>query len=208
MAVSKRRRVIPAAYREATLRLVGEAPLLMHADTMLDPVHPLTREIRELTRKRASDRTIDDEMSIMRLEWLAGIYHDEEIGPYIPGVNVKTAIAEAATRWRKGATVKRSLVVVESRVPLEYPGPRALDELWDEGFRDVRGVVTSGQNRGRVTRCRPCFEEWALSATIAYDPKELDRDLLEAVAEFAQIRGLGDNRPDFGTFTATWEEQA
>jgi hypothetical protein len=149
-------------------------------------MHPLTREFKELTRKRSSDRTIDDEMSIMHLEWLAGVYHDGEIGPYLPGANVKTALAEAATRWRKGATVRRSLVVVEQRLPLEYAGPRDLDALWSEGYRDVRGAVTSGQNRGRVTRCRPCFEE--------------------TIAEFAQIRGLGDFRPDFGTFTAEWTE--
>jgi len=200
--------VIPAAYRSATLHIEGEAPLLMHADTLLDITHPLTREFKELTGKDSRSRTMDDEMNIAHIEWLAGIYHEDDIGPYLPGSMVKANLASAATRWKKGATVQRSLVVVQAKLSLEYNGPRGLEDLWEEGYRDMRGAVTSGRNRGRVMRCRPMFEEWALTAEIAYDPKELDRDLLESVCEFAQIRGLGDFRPDFGTFIATWDEKS
>ena len=208
MAVNetRRRRIIPPAYREATLRMTGEAPLLMHADTLLDPLHPLTRELRPYLTKMAKNRTVDDIMSIMRLEWLAGIYHDDELGPYIPGVNVKAALATAGKRFNKGETIKKYLVVMEKRIPLEYDGPRGQDELWEEGFRDVRGVVNSGRNKGRVSRCRPCFEDWALSATISYDPQQLDRDVLEDVVEYAQICGFGDGRPDFGIFAGEWTE--
>jgi hypothetical protein len=207
MALTARSRIVPAAYRSAQLRLEGEAPLLMHRDTLLDITHPLTRQFRELTGKDSKQRTMDDEMNIARIEWLAGIYHDDDTGPYMPGSSVKAALAGAATRWRKGTTVQRALIVVQTKIPLEYEGPRGLDDLWEEGFRDMRGAVNSGRNRGRVMRCRPLFEEWALTAEIAYDPQELDRDVLESIAEFAQVRGIGDFRPDFGTFTATWTEQ-
>lgn len=200
--VAARRRVIPSAYRGGTIRLEGEAPLLMHADTLLDLAHPLTREFKLLAAKRG--RTPDDDMNLAKLEWLAGIYHDGALGPYVPGANVKMALAEAATRYKKGATIRRSLVVVEHKLPLEYDGPRDLEELWEEGYRDVRGAVNSGFGRGRVSRCRPCFVEWALSAEVAYDPAELGEDTLVAALDIAQMRGLGDYRPEFGTFSASW----
>lgn len=203
-ATTARSRIVPSVYRSAQLRLEGEAPLLMHADTLLDITHPLTRQFKELTGKVG--KTIDDEMNIARIEWLAGIYHDDELGPFIPGAMVKAALSAAGTRWKKGATINRSLVVIQSKIPLEYDGPRDLDGLWDDGFRDMRGAVNSGRNRGRVMRTRPCFEDWAITAEVAYDPKELETDVLEAVAEFAQVRGIGDFRPDFGTFKATWTE--
>lgn len=201
-AVTERQRIIPAAYREGTIRIEGVAPLLMHADTLLDIAHPLTREFKLLAGK--SDKTTDDQMNLAKLEWMAGIYHDESHGPYIPGSNVKTALAEAATRWKKGATIRRSLVVLQHRLPLEYDGPRDLEELWDTGFRDVRGAVNSGRGRGRVSRCRPCFLEWALTADVAYDPTEVGEDTVVAALEIAQMRGLGDYRPEFGTFRANW----
>lgn len=201
-----RSRIVPNVYRSAELRLEGEAPLLMHADTLLDITHPLKREMNALLGKAKQSRTIDDEMNIARVEWLAGIYHDEELGPYIPGAMVKAALAQAGTRFRKGSTISRALIVVQSKIPLEYDGPRDIDSLWEEGYRDMRGAVNSGMNKGRVMRCRPCFEDWSITAEIAYDPKELDTDTLVNTAEFAQVRGIGDFRPDFGTFAATWTE--
>lgn len=204
MSTTARSRIVPDAFRSAQLRIEGETPLLMHADTLLDFTHPLTREFRELTAKSSAQRTVDDEMNIARLEWLAGIYHDDEIGPFWPGASLKVAIREAATRFKKGEPLKRGLIVEPFRVPLEYDGPRDLESLWDDGYRDVRGAVNSGRNSGRVRRCRPCFEDWALSFEIHWDPKECDRDTLESIVEFAQIRGIGDYRPEFGTFRAEW----
>jgi hypothetical protein len=202
--VAERKRVIPAAYREGTIRIEGTAPLLMHRDTLLDLAHPITREFKLLAGKSSKDRTPDDEMNLAKLEWLAGIYHDEDLGPFIPGVNVKTALAEAATRWKKGATIRRSLIVLEHKLALEFSGPRDLETLWEEGYRDVRGAVNSGYGRGRVSRCRPCFPDWALTAEAAYDPAEVGEDTVVAALEVAQMRGLGDFRPEFGTFVATW----
>lgn len=47
-------------------RLTGATPLIMHADTMVDPFHPLTREKKKLTAKK-SNKTDDDLRRIARL---------------------------------------------------------------------------------------------------------------------------------------------
>lgn len=42
-----------------SFHLVGQTPLIMHADAMVDPFHELTREKKKLTSKR-SNKTDDD----------------------------------------------------------------------------------------------------------------------------------------------------
>ena len=201
-----RAKLIPDAFRRGIVRFEGTAPLKHHNDTLLDVTHPLTRQFKELVSKPSAMRTLDDDMNIAHVEWLAGIYHDDELGPYVPGFAIKRAITEAATRYKRGEPLKRGLVVIDHKLPMEYDGPRDLQSLWDEGYRDICGAVNSGRNAGRVMRCRPCWEDWALTIELAYDPKECDADTLVAILEFAQIRGIMDHRPEFGTFAATWQE--
>lgn len=199
---TKSSRIVPNAFAEADWHLEGQSPLLMHDDKLLDITHPLARKFKELAAKRG--KTIDDAMMLARIEWEAGMYHDDNIGPYMPGTNLKRAITEAATRFNKGAPLKRGLVVTDEKVPLEYDGPRDMEDLWEYGYRDMRGAVNSGRNAGRVMRCRPCFEEWGLTVHVAWDVKECDVDTLESIVVFAQIRGIGDFRPEFGTFQSTF----
>lgn len=204
---AERVRIVPSAYREGHIEIEGVAPLLMHADTLLDLSDPITREFKLLAAKSSRDRTPDDEMNLAKLEWMAGIYHDDDLGPYMPGANLKEAIAQAASRFKKGATVRRSLIVLQHKLELQYDGPRDLEMLWGEGYRDVRGAVNSGIGRGRVSRCRPCFAEWGIEAEVAFDPSELSVDLIAESLEIAQMRGLGDYRPEFGLFKATWSSK-
>lgn len=193
-------RIIPPTFQRAELALTGITPLLMHRPTLLDPLHPLTREMRKLTTKPSSSRTVDDHMNINRIDWLAGIYHNEELGPYEPAKNIKGCLAAGGGRWKIGATIRKFFVVADFKVPVVYDGPRDLDGLWEEAFRDVRPVRNSGKNGGQVPRCRPCFEDWSIEAKVAYDPAELDYDKLCLALERAGIIGLGDYRDEFGKF--------
>jgi hypothetical protein len=194
-------RIVPPTYGELELTFTGQAPLLMHAPTMLDPFAPITREIQALTTKKSSARTADEHMSIAKLSWRAALYHDDELGPYMPGAAVKATLAGAATRWRLGSVLRRSLIIVEHKVALLYDGPRDVEALWDNGYRDVRAVRNAGPSGSQVPRVRPCFETpWRLVSTAAYDPQELDTDRLWRIGERAGILAIGDFRPEFGTF--------
>jgi hypothetical protein len=193
-------RIIPPTYGELELTFTGQAPLLMNAPTMLDPFSPITREIQSLTAKKSSSRTADEHMSIAKLSWRASLYHDDDLGPYMPGAAVKASLAGAGTRWRLGSVVRRSLIVVAHKVALVYDGPRDVEDLWEEGYRDVRAVRNAGASGSQVPRVRPCFEQWTLVSRTAYDPQELDTDRIWRIGERAGILGIGDFRPEFGTF--------
>jgi hypothetical protein len=193
------RAVTPPGYAQAILTLIGTSPLLMNSSEY-DRASEHYRTLHLLGKKKG--KSLDDQERLLELEWELALYFDDEIGPYIPGRNIKELLRAAATKWRKGEEVKRSLVVLESRVPLLYDGPRTRLELREQGYHYDAMVANAGAGSGRVDRRRPCFPEWSLVAELAYDPEDLDFDFLGLVAERAQKYGLGDYRPTFGAFTA------
>lgn len=148
-------------------------------------------------------KSLDDEARLREMEWQLRLYLDPEIGPFIPGKNVKEMLRSAATKWRRGEDIKRSLIVVPFRIPLKYKGPRDQEGLWAAGFRYSAMVANSGFNAGRVVRCRPMFDKWSLETELAFDPEDIDADFLRLTVERSQKLGLGDYRPEFGSFTAT-----
>lgn len=194
------RRVIPTGYHVCLLRLDGESPLLMSSGEA-DREGDTYRAYRDLSKARS--KTVEQEARLRELEWYTRLYFDAELGPYVPGKNIKELLRSAATKWKLGEAVKRSLVVPEYRIPLIYDGPRTAEELWSEGFRYTTMVANAGAGSGRVERTRPCFERWSVEAEIAYDPEELDSHAVENIVARSEKYGLGDYRPEFGAFTAS-----
>jgi hypothetical protein len=201
MTPSPLRRVIPEGYRVHELHLTGVTPLLMssgeanrESDTYI--------AYRTLSKKRG--KGIEDESRLRELEWYTRLYFDDEVGCYIPGKNVKELLRAAATKWRKGEDVKRSLIVPDYRLPLVYDGPRTPTELWADGnFAYVAMVANAGAGSGRVERCRPKFDKWEVVTEIAFDPEDLSDHEVQTFVERSQKYGLGDYRPDFGAFVAS-----
>jgi len=195
-----RMRIIPVGHQICQLLLTGDTPLLMSSGEV-DRDSDTYVAYRLLSKSR--NKSVEDEARLRELEWYTRLYFDADIGPYIPGKNIKELLRSAATKFRMGENVKRSLVIPDYRIPLIYDGPREADGLWKEGFRYTTMVANAGAGSGRVERCRPCFDEWSLECEIAFDPEELDFKLLESIVQRSEKYGLGDYRPEFGAFQAT-----
>lgn len=191
-------RIVPPTFGELELTFVGTSPLLMNATTFIDPMHPLTREFADRTAKRASTRTIDDHMMISKVEWRGRLNYDEQLGPYMPSDTVKGSLMASATRFKLGAAVGRGLIPVDYKVPLIYDGPRDIEGMWEAGYRDIRPAKNAGKDGGRVNRTRPCFDQWKLMTTVAWNPGELDVDRLWQIGDRAGFLGIGDYRPEKG----------
>lgn len=200
MAPSPLRRVIPLGYQVHKLTLTGVTPLLMSSGEA-DRESDTFIAYRTLSKKRG--KTLEDESRLRELEWYTRLYYDAEIGCYIPGKNVKELLRSAATKWRRGEDVKRSLIIPSYRIPLVHKGPREPADLWSEGFAYTTMVANAGAGSGRVERTRPCFDTWSLVTEIAFDPEDLDAHDVQMFVERSQKYGLGDYRPDFGSFQAT-----
>lgn len=175
----------------------GTHPLLMHSGQLADPTNYWTKELKKLTSKR--QKTDEDYIAIMRVEFMGGLYHDKSIGVYVPGINVESCIWEGAKIKKRGMQVRQGLTCNEDRIPLTYVGPRNPDQLWDlPEFRDVRGARIA---QNRVMRCRACFREWSLSFSLTYFADIIEpSSIREALDEAGRRIGLCDYHYRFGKF--------
>lgn len=170
--------------------------LLMHNGRLANPLDPYTKALKQVTdKKKKSD---EDLYAIMKAEWNGGLYHEDEIGPYIPGEAIQQMLVAGARKSKQGKDFV-SVSVMEEEVPLEYEGPRDREGLFnDSKFVDVRSVVVNG--RSRVQRTRPKFFKWGLSFTIEIDDDASVNisDVERALKFGSKVVGIGDYRPAKG----------
>lgn len=190
--------------QQIRFELTGTTPLLLQSERTANPLEPVVKEIRKYTSKKAKDKTDADHAAVFRLEFEGAFYDGtafDELGPYLPATNIQACVRDAAKHQRKGATVVRSLHVVEEAVKIEYEGPRTIEALWNEQrFVDIRGVRVG---RAKVMRCRPIFEEWRAAVTLMYESEMLNREsLIDIVTYAGKYVGLGNFRPTYGRFDA------
>jgi hypothetical protein len=183
--------------KQISYTIQGVTPLLMHSERLANPFDPLTREIKAITGKRK--KTEDDLLEIARLEWLGGLYHDDNNGIHIPGYNLLAAMVGGGKMQKLGTAIKRSALVQEDAVPLVYEGPSDPDALFkDKRFVDMRSVKVG---TSKVTRCRPIFRKWGCKFTVLFEESAMQRDdLTRIVRDTGAMVGVGDYRPRFGRF--------
>lgn len=181
--------------RDLTLRLVGVAPLLMHAGRMADPMDPFAQRLAALTSKRA--KTQADHQQIAKVEWHGGLWLAGG-RPCVPAEALEAAMVRAGRSRRAGSLLRAALTVRDS-MPLRHPGPEDLDALWaDVAFRHRCGVRIGTRT---AIRTRPRFDDWSVVATLTYAPSMVDASTLLDVARHAgDAVGIGDWRPRFGRF--------
>lgn len=187
---------------QATIRIDGIAKLLMHNDTLADPLLPETKEFKKISGKRAKTDADYEEMA--RLEFAAGLYvSDGRV--VIPSQNIMRCLIEGARINKMGPKIERGLNLVGTTFLLEYDGPKDIDGLYADRKNWVnRMTVKVGTSR--TVRCRPQFPQWALTVPAVLDDSVLDLDDLRQIAENAgAFIGLGDFRKGggFGRFNAT-----
>ena len=185
---------------KATVKIEGVSPLLMHNGQLANPQNEWVKQIKEITSKHHSKKTESDELELMRLEFQGGLYYDDEIGPFIPSVNVEGCIRDAAKANRLGQAVTAGVQVSPDRIKLIYKGPRGRDELYeDKNHVDARPIKL--QKSTTVIRTRPRFDQWAIEFEVMAINEVIALSNVQKFIEQAGIfKGLGDYKPKFGRF--------
>jgi len=183
----------------------GATPLIMHSCQCVNPLHPLTLEMKKITSKPSKKRTEEDLIRLSDLEWQSGLYWNDHLGLHIPAENIEATVRDGAKANRKGKDIVRGFNVVDMLNPLDIGEKLTLDEMRnDYRFRDVRQMRVQ---TSRVTRTRPRFNMWTLHFTATYDESQIDLQTLANAMEYAgQYVGLCDSRPKYGKFAVTIEE--
>jgi len=179
----------------------GISPLLMHAPRTVDPLDPITVQIKKVTGKRK--KTEEDQAIIAALELEAGIYFDKDLGPYIPGNCIDASIAKGAAMLKRGRDIKKAYATFDERVRLIYKGPRELEKLMKTPeFIDRRPVKVG---TSKVMRTRAIFREWSAIVEGMYDPAIFDlADLMQCIELTGRYAGILDYRPRYGRFSVEW----
>lgn len=193
------------------ITLTAKTPLLMHNARLADPDDPWSRQIAAINRKR-SDKTDEDNREVSRLQFGGGMYYNADVGPYLPGPNLIRALRNAGNLVKKnrgGKQIERGFILQTTTAPLQYKGPRDLDELWGEGASEFvdRRMVKIPQG-GRVPATRPIFVDWSAQFEFELDANEINEEDFVAYAEKAgKVEGVGDGRRiGYGRFTVDVEQ--
>ena len=180
-----------------TVKITGIAPMLMHSDKLANPLDPATVNHKELTSKRK--KTPDDLQEIAKSEWISSLYYDGKIGVYMPVHNARKSLIEGARQNKLGKHIERGVVFLDSKIPLDYPGPNDPEKMFrDPRFVDARTVVVS---RSRLVRYRPIFPEWSFTAAVIYNESVIDeQNIMMCWHNAGALIGIGDYRPLFGRY--------
>lgn len=193
--------------------LVGESPLLMHADD-LGWRAELERWLLVPENKRLS-RAGDDRTPAWK--WIGYCYHDgASVG--IPSDNLMTTLREGGAKvptGKKGGTFKRQsqsgLVVNELLWPIRtgrggvpWASVAGLASETEFAKHEAAAVglgfelFAKGAKVGmsKHVRVRPRFNTWSASGTITVFDESIDESVLGSILEMAGTYcGLGDWRP-------------
>lgn len=177
----------------------GISPLIMHSCKCVNPLHPLSIEIKKITSIRK--KTEEDQIKLSDLEWEGGLYWDDSIGLYIPAENIEATVREGAKARKKGKDIVRGFMCEDLKAPLDIGAKLTKDQLRDDyNYRDVRSMKVQ---KARVMRTRPRFNTWNCTFLASYDENLLNfNDIRDAIEYSGQYVGLCDSRPKYGKFTA------
>lgn len=179
-------------------KLIGVSPLLMHNIQLADPLSEAAQALKEVTKKRK--KSDEELLEIRRLEWLGGLYLDENGAPALPADMILAAVVAGARKSKLGKDAQAGVFETQAYYPLDYDGPRDIAELYQTpGFVDVRAarVTTS-----RVMRTRPRFPRWSVDIALSVNTEVINlAEVWDALEIAGERSGLGDHRPRFGRFT-------
>lgn len=192
-------------WKTLKFRITGTAPLLMHNGDLADYRYKWTKAIKKISGKR--NKSEEDHEEMARLEWCGGLYLKDGT-PCIPGFVLESAIVGPggpARKVRKGKQAAAGVMVVAD-FPLEYDGPKDIEELWESKEFEFRWRVRI--KGSRIIRTRPMFRDWTVTVEVKVNPVLVDpEDIVSWMKVLGEEVGIMDWRPKFGRFKIeSWEE--
>ncbi len=183
----------------------GTTPLIMHSCQCVNPLHPISKEMKKYTSKKK--KTDEDLITISDLEWEAGAYWKDGLGLYIPAENVEATLVNGGKAFKRGTDVQKYVNVTDLYIPFDYGENLTKEQLiHNYEYRDTRAMTV---NRAKIMRTRPRFDKWQITFNLMYDETKMDLDTIVNILEYAgSYVGLCDSRPKYGKFVSVVEEVA
>lgn len=188
------------------VRYTGVDSLLQNNPQMSDPLNKYTKEMKQISSKRK--KTDDDVMMMRKIELRAKIYHDAELGIYVPATWVTASIQGVS--WAKAkikkADIRAAVFASQPKLKLTYTDmgkvKSPIDIVENEFFHNVMSLK---QGQVRVVKATPIFNKWSFECTLDFDDTIINEAELKTLIEYgAQFGGFGDFRPTYGRATVEY----
>ncbi len=132
------------------------------------------------------------------------VYFEGFSNPLLPGANFQRCLRNAATKWKLGKDVLRS-VVVTNNPKIEYDGPKEAIEMFNS--RTHKYQLASFTSRG-VWVNRLMIPNWSATYELNVDDEILSVSQLKRIITMAgKSEGLGTWRPRYGRFGSSELEE-
>ena len=186
--------------RKFEITIKGNTPIILHSCQCVNPLHPISRELKKYTSKRK--KTEEDLLKISDLEWESGLYWKDDIGVYIPAENIEATLKNGGKAFKKGTDVEKYVSVESLYNILDYGEKLTKEQLMnDYQYRDTRAMNVM---RAKVMRTRPRFDTWKCKFTLILQDDKMDLDTLMNIMNYAgSYVGLCDSRPRYGKFAVS-----
>lgn len=201
--------------KQVLCEITGVAPLMLNNIVKANPLHPITKAIREFSKKRA--KTEDDLLILSRLEWLGSLYPEKDGNftvqgsdlniegfgyPIVHGTMIEACAIAGAKKHKNGMQFKAG-VFCDEDPHIHFEGRRPIPEMYgDPQFVDTRNAKLQGKTTIFVTRA--IIPDWKISFRLNYLPELVNpSDIRQALEAAGQQCALGTYRPRFGRFELT-----
>lgn len=203
------------ALNEYQVTVTGNAGLLCSNVENSDPLGIGSKQKAFFSSKKKKND--EDHLCLRTLDWIFSGYwknigkvkvneaentveFDGFSDPYLPGANFLRCLRNAATKWKLGKDVLRSVVVTNDPI-IEYKGSKDALEMYTTNQEKFSN--TAFTKRG-VWVQRLLFPDWQCTFDVLVDDEILSVSQLNRIITMAgKAEGLGTWRPRFGRFDST-----
>lgn len=178
---------------------VGGDKILLHNGQTADPLNKYAKAMKEITSDRALKKTDEGIVSLMKIEYEAGLYLNAKKQVIIPSRVLEANIAEGARKTKEGKSALAGMFV-DSDAVLEYAGgPLTVKQLLES--EEHRLTVGVGVNNSRIMRTRPLFTDWKATFEVSVLAEMAGSTALKTwLTNAGKFIGLCDYRPRYGRY--------
>jgi hypothetical protein len=194
--------------KELLIRWTGIRPLLICNGELANPLNPEVMRMKPFATKR--NKTEQETRELAKMQFMAGLYYDPEIGPFLPVPNIQRALQQGAAKNKKERIFKSSLLVEgmvgkqrdKAAAKLIYEGPTDPEKLYGNGTTQfVHQCMGKLNGKTSVLVTRPIFPIWAVEFVAIFEEDSVTPiDVATASTLAGRLVGIGTWRPYHGQF--------
>lgn len=189
-------------YQKLQAKYKGVNPLILHNSQTSNPLNYFAKEIKKISGKRK--KTEEDYKDLQKLEWIAGLYINDNDKIIIPNHMILGNLIAGAKKLKAGNEVKAG-AIVEKDCILNFDDMKlSLEKLYEKEEYIYSTSVTVQRNR--IIRTRPIFPKWFIDVEIEFMPQIINIEMIKDImGKAGMLCGLGDWRPQYGRFNVEFK---